>query len=436
MWLEPNDTLSMSEGESGTVFVSFKEFDHDLWILPAIDEKTFLRIDSANPHVASAVEDELVISANDFNVTIEVLAKLIGKTTLTFKMYDKFELTREITEPPEVVRTLEVSVIRSYPEAQLIFTIFVAILVGINNISMGCVISIPTIISVLKKPIAPLIGFACQFLIMPLGSYFIGAYMFPDDVLFRLGLFVLGCCPGGTGSNFWTLLFDGDVDLSITMTFVSTLAAMAMMPLWIFTLGRRLLREANIVVPYFNLITSLVILTITLGIGLLIQRYKPKVAHFLKKIMKPMTAIIMTIVILGGTYISWYIFLHMTWKIALAGLGCALSGYVLGAVVAAVCGLNRQQVIAVSIETALQNPGVAFVLLQLSLPQPDSEIAAIPVVAQLFMTGIPIWTVYVFYFAIKFVKRKVKERKNRRPDGDEKDTKGKEAELEELKSSA
>ena len=44
--------------------------------------------------------------------------------------------------------------------------------------------------------------------------------------LLRLGLFVIGVCPGGVASNFWTLLFNGDVNLSITMTFVSTIAAM------------------------------------------------------------------------------------------------------------------------------------------------------------------------------------------------------------------
>ncbi len=47
-----------------------------------------------------------------------------------------------------------------------------------------------------------------------------------DDILFRLGLFVLGCCPGGTGSNFWCILLGGDINLSITMTFISTIAAL------------------------------------------------------------------------------------------------------------------------------------------------------------------------------------------------------------------
>lgn len=47
-----------------------------------------------------------------------------------------------------------------------------------------------------------------------------------DDSLKGFGLLVMGVCPGGLASNFWTLLLDGDVNLSITMTFVSSIAAM------------------------------------------------------------------------------------------------------------------------------------------------------------------------------------------------------------------
>ena len=47
-----------------------------------------------------------------------------------------------------------------------------------------------------------------------------------NDNIKSFGLLVLGVCPGGLASNFWTLLLDGDVNLSITMTFISSIAAM------------------------------------------------------------------------------------------------------------------------------------------------------------------------------------------------------------------
>lgn len=86
-------------------------------------------------------------------------------------------------------------------------------------------------------------------------------------------------------------------------------------------------------------------------------------------------------------------------------------GYVLGAIAAGVFRLTAPQIIAVSIETALQNPSIAFVLLQLSLDQPEADLTAIPIVAQLFMTGIPMWLVYLAYVITKRVRRRNKKRR-------------------------
>ena len=41
-----------------------------------------------------------------------------------------------------------------------------------------------------------------------------------------LGIFVAGCCPGGGGSNMYSYLLKGDLSLSITMTTISTVAAL------------------------------------------------------------------------------------------------------------------------------------------------------------------------------------------------------------------
>ena len=131
-----------------------------------------------------------------------------------------------------------------------------------------------------------------------------------DDSLKGFGLLVMGVCPGGLASNFWTLLLDGDVNLSITMTFVSSIAAMGknktktcsllrnlqhlncysgMMPLWLWLLSGFFLPEGSAVqVPYLDMAVSLILLTVPLGIGLLIRRFKLSLAEFLAvKVIKP-----------------------------------------------------------------------------------------------------------------------------------------------------
>merc|ERR1712158_91604 len=102
----------------------------------------------------------------------------------------------------------------------------------------------------MRKPIGPLIGFACQYVSMPLIAFGLG-FVFYDNAAMRLGLFVTGCSPGGGASNIWTVMFGGNLDLSVTMTAVSTFSAFFMMPLWIFTLGSTIFNESDIVIPYY-----------------------------------------------------------------------------------------------------------------------------------------------------------------------------------------
>lgn len=54
------------------------------------------------------------------------------------------------------------------------------------------------------------------------------AYLFfPSKIsILKMGLFTLGCSPGGGASNIWTYLLGGNLNLSITMTFISTVAAL------------------------------------------------------------------------------------------------------------------------------------------------------------------------------------------------------------------
>jgi hypothetical protein len=41
-----------------------------------------------------------------------------------------------------------------------------------------------------------------------------------------LGLLAIGAAPGGGGSNVFSYLLDGDLELSITMSFISTVASL------------------------------------------------------------------------------------------------------------------------------------------------------------------------------------------------------------------
>lgn len=56
-------------------------------------------------------------------------------------------------------------------------------------------------------------------------SYAIGLLLFRDSVPMRLGFFFTGISPAGGASNIWTVLLGGNLNLSLTMTAISTIAS-------------------------------------------------------------------------------------------------------------------------------------------------------------------------------------------------------------------
>lgn len=288
-----------------------------------------------------------------------------------------------------------VAVLRVPTPIQQSFPFLIAIIVAINYISMGCQIELMVIINSLKKPIPPLLGCACQFLFMPLVSYGMGLLLM-DSALMRFGIFLLGCSPGGNSSNLWTLIFNGDVTLSVTMTFISTIASIGMMPLWVFLLGRHMSPETGALsIPFGNIVSSLVGLAVPLAVGMLIKRFKPKWALKLAKYIKPITLIVLVTILVLSVTVNRYIFLLMTWQALLCGALVSWSAYIFGALAAFVGRLKREQIIAVAIEIAFQNSGIAVVILYTSLPLPDADLVIVPVVCQTILQGVPLYVIYI-----------------------------------------
>ena len=124
-------------------------------------------------------------------------------------------------------------------------TMCVAVLAFIALFLMGLEIDLVVVRSVLRRPIGPLIGFVSQFLFMPLAAWGIGALFLTKDFE-KLGLILVGSAPGGNISNFWTLMFGGDVNLSITMTMISSISSFGMTTLWVWLLGMQFSDERHI----------------------------------------------------------------------------------------------------------------------------------------------------------------------------------------------
>lgn len=292
-------------------------------------------------------------------------------------------------------------VVRELTAFSMGFGATIGVLVALNNVNVGCQLDMHVVFSQVKRPIAPAIGMFCQFVFMPLVSYGISMLMLQNTVT-RLGLFTIGSCPGGIYSNFYTLLLQGDLDLSVTMTFMSSVGALALMPMWMYTLGRQIAGNATPAVPFSNLMVSLVALTLPLGLGLLIQYKCPKWAQTSEKIVKPFSVVILLVALVIGTYSYWYIVTLITLLDVVAAFVVVVAAFLFGATMAWLFRLNNKQIIAVSLETAIQNGPLAIVILTFSLPEPSGDLAVVPVVVLVTLSSAILLTV----FAILTVRQK------------------------------
>ncbi|KAM7533412.1 hypothetical protein Aperf_G00000126435 [Anoplocephala perfoliata] len=269
--------------------------------------------------------------------------------------------------------------------SDVVFRVGVIILLIITTFFMGCEVDIGVIRSYLKRPTGPILGFLCQFIIMPATAIALSK-LTPINAAFGFGLLISGCCPGGGASNVWTKLLGGDLNLSLTMTLFSSLAALGMLPLLLFAFARFFTAIDTAAVPYGPIVVNLLYLFIPVIAGLLVRRFHPAWADRFKRGVRPASCIFLVFVIGFGTFANFSIYRLMGRYPLLIVVGAALPiiGFLAGFLAALVCRRSWPVVVAISIETGVQNVGIAVLILIYAIPQPQGDLGAVmPVIIAL-----------------------------------------------------
>lgn len=339
-------------------------------------------------------------------ITVEGTFKVTGH----FLGYSTIDVTL-LGDGGEVIDTkaLEVSVLLTYQNLSSIFSTSLGVLIGIVYVNMGATIDLEVVKGIAKKPIGPLVGLVCQYIGMPLIAFGLSQAIFGDTPLLQLGMFLSGCCPGGGASNMWTHLLGGRLDLSIMMTFTSTLFAFVAIPSWVFGLGPVIAGQADFVIPFSDIAVMVVSLVLPCFAGILIQKFLPKVAHFLKIMLTPFSIFNILYIFTFGFYANRFIFEIFDVRILLGGLALPLLGYAIGVIIASLLRLPRTDIVAISIETGVQNASIALFILNFTLEKPAGSIAAVIPAASVMMTPVPLMAVLI----VKTIYTKVQAYRNK-----------------------
>ena len=227
-------------------------------------------------------------------------------------------------------------------------------------------------VDVFKKPKSVILGATCQLVLLPaftcLLAILISRWISP---MMGLGMILVASCPGGNISNFMSSLAKANVELSVSLTAISTALAVVMTPFNFWLWGNAYLHFAavhadipTLAIPLMDVFrTIFILLGIPLAAGILTARYLPKVANFLKKPLQYISIaffIAMVILSFAGNMDAFLKCIKYIFLIVLIHNLVALS---IGYNVAAIFRLPEADKRTLTIETGIQNSGLGLVLL-------------------------------------------------------------------------
>lgn len=227
-------------------------------------------------------------------------------------------------------------------------------------------------VEVFKSPKSVLLGMCCQLLLLPAFTFCLAVLMKSwISPMMGLGMILVASCPGGNISNFMSSLSKANVELSVSLTAISTALAVFMTPLNFLVWGNLYLHVANVagqvptlVIPLWDVFkTIFILLGIPLTLGILTSHFLPKVANALKKPFQYVSIVFfiaMVVLAFAGNleafmkcikYIFLVVFIH---NLLALGIGFG---------VGTIFKVPRKDRRTMTIETGIQNSGLGLVLL-------------------------------------------------------------------------
>ncbi|XP_067126690.1 sodium-dependent organic anion transporter-like [Centruroides vittatus] len=250
------------------------------------------------------------------------------------------------------------------PNLKLIHDVLLTMILIIVMVTMGACIYWRQIWEHVRRPVGPIIGLCSQFIIMPLLGYIFNK-IFQFESTVAAGLLIISCCPGGAISNTFTYYVDGDVSLSITMTTISTVLALGMMPLnvWIYAKDTE---ASKLVIPYLNMALSLITITSPVLLGMLLKWKVPKVSVYVTKCGSVLGLVLIVVVFVLEFILFSSALLRLTWKHIVTSVLMPLVGILIGFFTAFLFRRPIAVCKTIGIESGIQNVAVSFSVISLS----------------------------------------------------------------------
>ena len=231
---------------------------------------------------------------------------------------------------------------------------------------------------VFRNPKSVIMGISLQWVALPAVTFLVAILLNPVITpMVAIGMLLVASCPGGNISNFISSLSKGNIELSVSMTAISTAFAPLVTPFNFWFWGTLYCKYASVHndiptlnIPFMDMLHQiLLILGVPIVLGMIVSRYLPNLSQKLKK----PTSILSILLFIGMVIVSltqvltaleqrWAVYAGILSALVVVIIhnASALGAGFYGATLLKASKADRR---SLTIETGIQNSGLGLALL-------------------------------------------------------------------------
>ena len=259
---------------------------------------------------------------------------------------------------------------------------------------MGLGLKFDDFAALAKEPRAAMAGIAGQIVFLPVIAGLI-ALLAPSPAL-AMGLILVGVCPGGSSSNYFSYLVRDDVALSVSLTAISGSLAILTVPLvFNFIAGQVVGQTFPIELPVAKTMRDIALFMLApLLAGMAIRSFKPELAQRVQSFVA--NAAFALLVGLTPFLIGQHFNLVMPviWPSFVLASTLLIATLILGLGLSKLLGISPPQARSLSIEIGVQNVALAIFLALSYLDNPAYVIIPVTYLIMMYVV-LPIYIVVV-----------------------------------------
>jgi len=220
---------------------------------------------------------------------------------------------------------------------------------------------------IFKNPKAPIVGLISQLMLLPALTLLL-VLIFQPPPSMALGMLLVSACPGGNVSNYAVHLSGANSALSVMLTSITTLSSIIITPLLFLLLSSLLPLTAEMsqtisVDPFqmFQVIVTLIF--IPLVIGMYLRRNYNDFVEKIGKGVRTLSMVIFVGFVIAAIAANWTNIVDHLGKVFLIVVVHNAVAFSTGYFFAKANKLSEYNSRAISIETGIQNSGLALILI-------------------------------------------------------------------------